>query len=314
MRIKDLLAVVVSGAALPFLVSCGGDSDEIPLASGVASQGGVAAADAMLARGQAFQAAGKNGKALSVYKAIFKKYPYATAAAEARFAQGQILDKQGDLFKAFEAYQDVIARYPSSPRYAAALSRQESVAHAAANGVIKNSFLGMKTRISAERVEKMLGHVRDNAPRAESAPKAQYAIGRVWQKEGNAEKSIAAYQKLGLDYPNSGPAPEALYQQGEILVLKAQRGNHNTAHVNRARDIYLELLQRYPGHSRAADARKRIAMLGGQDIQRSYETAEFYRKKGQNASAIFYYKEVLRKAKSGTYHNLAKKRIAQLGG
>lgn len=314
MRIKDFLPVVVSGFTLAALVSCGPDTEDLPLASGVATQGGVAAADAMLAKGRAYEAAGKRGRAISTYKAVFKKYPYASSAAEARFAQGRLLDQQGDLFKAFEAYQDVISRYPNSHHYAAALSRQETVAHAAATGVIKNNFLGMKTRISAGKVQKMLENVRDNAPRATSAPKAQYAIGRVWQTEGNSEKSIAAFQKVGLEYPNSASAPEALYQMGEILVLKAKRGNQNTAHVNRAGDIYRELIQRYPRHSRATQARKRLAMLGGQDIQRSFETAEFYRKKGQNTSAIFYYREVLSKVKSGTYHDRAKQRIAELGG
>ena len=314
MHTKHFLPCLTACIGVFALASCGSDSDDIPLATGAVSQSGATAADNMLAQARAYQSAGKTSKAASAYRAIFKKYPYTSAAAEARFAQGRILDQQGDLFKAFEAYQDVIARYPGSRHYATALSRQEAVAHAAANGVIKNNFLGMKTRISPERIEKMLGHVRDNAPRAQSAPKAQYAIGRIWQKEGRAEKSISAYQRIALDYPSSGPAPEALYQTGEILVLKAQRGNHNNAHVNRARDIYNDLVQRYPRHSRAADARKRLAMLGGQDIQRSYETGEFYRKKGNVKSAIFYYREVLRKTKSGNYHDLAKKRLSELGG
>ncbi len=218
------------------------------------------------------------------------------------------------MLKAFEAYQDVIVSYPDSRHYSAALSRQEAVANAAASGLIKNRFLGLKTSIDAGKIEEMFGNVRDNAPRATSAPKAQYSIGRFWQKKGNAEKAIAAYQRIGLDYPNSGPAPEALYQTGEILILKAKHGNQNTAHVNQARNIYLDLVQRYPRHNRASDARKRLALLGGQDIQRSYETAEFYRKKGQKKSAIFYYREVLRKTKSGSYYNLAKQRITELGG
>ncbi|MBT8043751.1 MAG: tetratricopeptide repeat protein, partial [Verrucomicrobiae bacterium] len=206
------------------------------------------------------------------------------------------------------------SRYPASKYYATAIKRQESVAHAAADGIIKNNFLGMKTRVSPQKTEKMLGHVRDNAPRATSAPRAQYAIGRVWQQEGNADKAIAAYQRIGVDYPNSSVAPEALYQTGQILILKAERGNQNKANVNRARDIFQDLIQRYPRHRRAADARKRLAMLGGQDIQRSFDTAEFYRKKGQTQSALFYYREVIRKTKSGTLYNRAKQRISELGG
>ncbi len=306
------LGCITSGA----LVSCGSNSssDAIPLSSETATTSGGATANTRLAQARAYENAGKTGKALSAYKAICKKYPNSNAAAEARFSQARLLDKQGDLFKAFEAYQDLIARYPGSKHYAAAIQRQEAVAHAAANGIIKNNFLGMKTRISPEKTEKMLAHVRDNAPRALSAPKAQFAIGRIWQKDGNADKSIAAYQRLGRDYPNSGPAPEALYQTGRILMIKAERGNHNKANVNRAKNIFTDLIQRYPGHSRAADARKQLAKLGSQDVQRSFETAEFYRKKGNTKSAVFYYREVLRKTKSGSLYNQAKQRITELGG
>ena len=314
MRTRDTLSILATGIGLFAVVSCGSNSKDTPLTSDTVTQSGASTADAMLSQGRALQAAGKNGKAISIYKKIYKKYPYADAAAEALFEQGQILDQKGDLIKAFDAYQNVIGRYHGSRHYKTALNRQEAVAHAAANGIIKNSFLGMKTRISPQKVEKMLLNVRDNAPRAASAPKAQYAIGRVWQEEGNSSRAIAAYQQVGLEYPSSSEAPEALYQQGEILVLKAKRGNQNTAHVDRARDIYQELIQRYSSHSRAADARKRLAMLGGQDVQRSYETGEFYRKKGQNKAAIFYYREVLRKTKSGSHYDLAKQRISELGG
>lgn len=301
-------------ATTSLLTSCGTDPNEIPLSSRSAETGASAAANGLLSEAKAYESAGRNGKAISTYKIICKKYPNTTAASEAYYSGARLLDKEGSLFKAFENYQELITRYPASRHYASAIQRQEAVAHAAADGIIKNNFLGMKTRVSTDRTATMLGKVRDNAPRALSAPKAQYAIGRIWQRDGSAGKAIAAYQKLDVDYPNSAAAPEGLYQTGEILILKAERGNQNKANVNRARDIFTNLIQRFPRHKRAADARKRLAMLGGQDIQRSYDTAEFYRKKGQTKSAIFYYREVLGKTKSGALHNLAKQRIAELGG
>ncbi|BDS05223.1 hypothetical protein NT6N_02630 [Oceaniferula spumae] len=302
---------------LALLSSCGSDSDDLPLVSGAGgttATGTSPAAASLLAQGRAYQNAGNTRKALSTYKQINKEYPYSVSAGEASFSEAQILDKEGDLFKAFESYQVLISRHQASPHYATAIQRQEAVAHAAANGVIKNNFLGMKTRISPDKVEKMLGQVRDNAPQAASASKAQYTIGRVWQKEGNADKAIAAYRRMATDYSSSPYAPEALYQTGEILVIKAERGNQNKANVNSARDIYNDLLQRYPSHSRAADARRRLALLGGQDIQRSFDVAEFYRGKGQTQSALFYYREVTSKTKSGALYNKAKQRIAELGG
>jgi len=310
MRKKVILPLMLTSLSLPLLVSCG-NSDKIPL-SGQTVVGEVATATTMLTEAQAYQTSGKNRKALSTYKDIADDYPNSTAAPEAIYARAHMLDQQGDLIKAFDAYQDLIANYQGSHRYAAALKRQDAVAHAAANGVIKNSFLGMKTKIAPSKVETMLGQIRDNAPQADTAPKAQFAIGKVWQQSGNAEKAIAAYRRISSDYPDSAQAPEALYQIGEVLILKTKKGNKNKANFDNATNIYNELIQRYPSHKRAADARKRIKSLGGQEIQRSFNVAEFYRKKGNNKSAIFYYNEVLRKSKSGPIRDQAKQRITEL--
>lgn len=296
------------------LSSCGSNAGDLPLSSAINTAAVDSAANTMLGEAKAYESSGVTRKALSIHRDITKKYPYTHAAGEARFSEARILDQRGNPLKAFEAYQDLIVHYPGSPHYATAIKRQESIAYAAANGNIKNNFLGMKTRISSEQTSRMLARVRENAPGAISAPKAQYTIGQVWQKNGNAEKAIAAYQRIGAEYGESSFAPEALYQTGQILILKAEKGNHNKANVNQARDIFQNLIQRYPRHSRAADARKSLAILASQDIQRSFDTAEFYRKKGNTKSAIFYYREVLGKTEGGNLHNQAKQHISELGG
>lgn len=298
---------------IPLLLgSCGSNDDSLPLSSSLSSDVSSREADRLLNEARGYEAAGDKNKAVDRYREISKKYPSTKAADTARYAEGKLLDEQGDLLKAFDAYQDLIVNYPGSPHYAAAIARQRDVAMAAVNGVIKNNFLGMKTRISPEKTTKMLANVRDNAPQAPSASEAQYQIGRVWQKNGNAQKALDGYLRISRDYPSSPYAPEALYQRGQILIMKAEKGNQNRAHVNQAKDIFQDLIERYPTHKRASDARNSIAKLVGQDTQRSYDTAEFYRKKGNQASAIFYYKEVMRGTQSGELHDMAKKRIEEL--
>ncbi len=71
-------------------------------------------------------------------------------------------------------------------------------------------------------------------------------------------------------------------------------------------------MQTYPGSNRAGDARKKVTEIGGRDIQRSFDIAVFYDKKGNSTSAAFYYQEVLRRSNSGDLHNRAKKRLAEL--
>ena len=299
--------------AVPFLISsCGSNDGDLPLSSALDSEASSQRANKLLSEARAYESKGKTNKAIDVYRDVSKKYPRTNAAAEARYAEGNLLDQQGDLLKAFDAYQDLITNHPSSEHYAQALKRQKSVALAAATGVIKNNFLGMKTKISPQKTTQMLANVRDNAPQAPSAAEAQYNIGRIWQKDGNAQKALASYLLISADYPSSTYAPEAQYQRGQILILKAERGNQNRAHLNQARDIFQDLIERYPSHERASDARKSIANLANQDIQRSYDTAEFYRKKRNNESAVFYYKEVVQATKSGALHDQAKQRISEL--
>jgi len=310
MRKTVILPLALATLSLPLLVSCG-NSDKIPL-SGQTITGNVADATALLNKARNYQTAGKNSKALSTYKKVYKNYPNSSAAPEALFAQAHMLDQEGELIKAFDAYQKLITDYQGSHRYSAALKRQEAVAHAAANGVIKNNFLGLKTRIAPSKIETMLGQVRDNAPKAPSAAKAQFAIGKVWQETGNAEKSIAAYRKISTDYPDSKEAPEALYQIGSILIKKTADGNKNKANYDNATNIFNDLIQRYPNHKRVSDAKKQIKNLASQEIQRSFNIAEFYRKKGETTSAIFYYKEVLKKSKSGPLRDQAIKHLAEL--
>ena len=53
--------------------------------------------------------------------------------------------------------------------------------------------------------------------------------------------------------------------------------------------------------------------IGGREINRSLDIAEFYDKSGQTESAKIYYREVLKRAGSGEAHDKAKSRLKALG-
>ena len=240
------------------------------------------------------------------------KYSYSKIAPEARFRQAVLLDQQQNLLEAFDAYQQVIHRYQSSPLYSEARSKQVIVAHAAAEGLIKNNFLGIKSRLDSKKIVEMLETVRDNGPRAPSAPKAQFTIGKVLENRKKDAPAMAAFQKVVDDYPSTSYAPEAQFRIGQILLDSAQRGNQNQANLDRARHTFEDLIQSYPNSSQAALGRQRISEIGSRDIRRSFDIAEFYDRKGQTASAIFYYQEVLKKTTSGNLHDQAQRRLREL--
>jgi outer membrane assembly lipoprotein YfiO len=308
MRPTHLTAIVIALG----LVGC--STDLPPTAGSVSGSNPQASAAFQTARQS--EDSGNTRRAIKQYKNVAEKYPWAEEAAEARFRQAKLLQSKGETVKAFDAYQELINRYRGSDLYTEALSTQARMAQAAADGEIKTSFLGMKSKLSAPKIVGMLNKVRENAPAAPSASRAQFAIGELYQSRGGRDdvpKAISAYRILVRDYPDSREAAEGQYRIGVILTMQAERGNQDQANIDQAREAFQDYLDRYPGHAKNADARRQLSAIGSKDVQRSFDVAEFYLKKGQTESAKFYYREVMRQSKSGDLYNRAKARLAELG-
>ena len=306
-----LIALALVSATAFHLSSCGGDSD-LPIMAGN-TQAASGEGEALYQKAKAADDAGKKGSAIKQYDKMATKYPFAPSAAQARFRQAQLLEEQGEILKSFEAYDKFLTRFQGSGQYSTALNRQVAMAQSAADGDVKQSMLGLKTRLSLDKTVEMLGKVRDNAPKSAVASKAQFTIGQLYEGKKKYKEAIAAYRKLVKDQPESKEAPEALYRVGDIFVTETETGNQNQANVDLAREAFNDYLIQYPGHGRNAEARARIASLGGKDLQKSMEIAEFYQKTGKTESAKVYYRDIVARAKSGPLHDKARAHLKELG-
>jgi outer membrane protein assembly factor BamD (BamD/ComL family) len=293
------------------LVSCGADSD-VPFLAGN-TQKASGEGEALYQKAKLADEAGKSGSAIKLYDQMATRYPFAPSAAQARYRQAQMLEQAGRIEDAFKAYDLFLERFPGSPLYSTALNRQAAMAQAAADGDVKSSFLGMKTKLSLEKTVEMLSNVRDHAPKSRTASKAQFTIGELYQAKKKPKEAIEAFRKLVNDQPGSPEAPEALFRVGVILMEDAARGNQNQANVDLAREAFNDYLIQYPGHSRNAEARKLMANLSGLDLQRSFDIAEFYLKTGKTESARVYYRDIVKHTGSGTLHDASKARLKEIG-
>jgi len=309
----SLLPISLSATLVTLSSSCSTDVDQ-PLAAngrvqGMDSQNAVS----YFAQAKGHQNSGQTNAAIRAYQTVANKYPLSAQAPEARFQEASLFYAQGELLDSFDAYQKFIDKYNSSSLYSAAIQKQSEVALAAAKGDIKHNFIGLKSKLAGKSVEKMLTKVRDNAPYSKQASKAQFAIGTVWQDRGDTDKAIVGYLGVQERYPSSSLTPEALYRTGSILMNQAAKGNRNKASLDSARNVFLDLQQQYPTHPRAKDAKAKLVALSKSDMQRSFDIAEFYQQKGQNASAAFYYREVLRMSPTGSLREKAQRRLSEIG-
>jgi outer membrane protein assembly factor BamD (BamD/ComL family) len=298
-------------AGVVLMVSCGNNDDLIGLAS--KNQESIAKGEALYAEAKSADDAGKQSKAIKLYEKVADRYAFAPSAGQARFRQAELLEQKGEILDAFEAYQQFMVRYQGSGLYAKALDRQTKMAQGAADGEVKSSILGLKRRLSSDKVVEMLGQVRDNAPRSETAAKAQFTIGELYQNDKDPKKAIDAYRKLVRDQPESKYSADALFRVGVILMEEADSGNRNQATLDLADEAFNDYLIQYPGHAKNAEARQLSKNVNGRELERSLDIAEFYYKSGQNESAKVYYRDVAKRAKSGAIYDKAKARLRELG-
>ena len=299
--------------AVLFLASCGDKSDLPPMVT--SGSGDNTRAESLFQEAKAAEDAGKSKKAIGLYDRLADEIPFATKAPEARFRQARLLDQSGETLKAFDAYQDVITRYAGSGLYKQAFDRQTEMAFLAADGEIRTGgFLGLTSKLSPEKVIGMLESVAGNAPRTDTAARAQYKIGDILVSQDKIAEAVEAYRKVVINYPNSSYAAEAQFRTGQVLIEQAREGNQDQANLARAREALNDYITLFPGHRHNAEARQLLGNIGGQDIQNSFNIAQFYENKGDHNSARFYYEEVVRRAKSGELHAKAKARLAALNG
>jgi outer membrane protein assembly factor BamD (BamD/ComL family) len=308
--IKRFSVFAVIAAAF-HLSSCGTDTD-LPMMAGTTRESS-AKGEELFKKAKTADDAGKKSKAIKYYEQAATRYPFAPSSAKARYRQAQLLDEKGSVFEAFDAYDQFLASYPGSNLYTAAIKHQADMAQSAANGDLKSSILGIKTKLPLDKMVEMLGKVRDQAPKSATASEAQYTIAKLYESRKKSKEATAAYRQLVKDLPNSKQAPDALFEVGIILVADADTGNQNQANIDLAKEAFNDYLIQYPGHSRNAEARTIISGLTVRDDQRSFDIAQFYEKTGKIDSAKVYYHEVTKHATSGPLHDKALARLKALG-
>ena len=307
-----LIFMALLSASAFHLSSCSDDS-EMPIMAGN-TQAAISEGEKLYQEAKSADQAGSTSKAIKLYDKMATRYPFAPSAAQARFRQAELLEQQGEILKSFDAYNLFLTRFQGTGLYTTALNRQIAMAQMAADGDVKQSMLGLKTKLSLDKTVEMLSKVRENAPKSAAAAKAQFTIGQLYEGKHQSKDAITAYRLLVKDQPGCPQAPEALFRIGIILTAEADRGNQSQGNLDLAKEAFNDYLIQYPGDRRNAEARKMIANIDSRDLQRSFDIAEFYLKTGQIESAKVYYRDIVKGTKSGDLHDKSVARLKELGG
>lgn len=166
-------------------------------------------------------------KAVELYKHIVKNSPFGSQGVEAQFAIGEVYKKIGEFEEAQKAYQAVVDNYPGSELVAKARYRIAEVS-------------------------------------LEASKSAQYS-------EQSAQRAIEEFEGFKTSYPSDGQTVQA---DSAIRTLRAKKAStlYDTAFFYErqkkfpsAKVYYQEILTNYSETPSAAEARKRIDGILGEE-------------------------------------------------
>ncbi|PZR70609.1 MAG: hypothetical protein DLM73_17405 [Chthoniobacterales bacterium] len=254
---------------------------------------------------------GNKGRAIKAYRTIVKKYPKDTLAAGSAFRLAQVLEQAHDYLKAAQGYAVVAQRYPKSEHYGESIEALFRIGEMYLAGR-KVKILGIAMKASMDRAIDIFTIIINNAPYGKLTARAQFDLGRAYEKQNSNELAIAAYQAVVEKFPNDPLAADAQYQIGYIWAQAAKTGTYDPAATKNAKTGFEDFLYRHPNSEKSAQAKQNLKQIEHKQTNSAYDIAKYYDKQKLYRAAAIYYNEVIRQQPDSTEGEHAKKRISQL--
>lgn len=262
-------------------------------------------------RAQEAERRGDLKRAIKAYRTIVKKRPRDTLAPGACFRMGQLQEQTHQYILAAQSYAVLADKYQKSERFEEAIDGLFRIGEMYLKGQ-KQKVLGIPLKSGMGQAVLIFNVIIRTAPYGKHTARAQFNLGRAYEKQGSNELAIAAYQAVVEKFPNDPIAIDAQYQIGYIWSKASSAGTYDPAAASHAKVGFEDFLARYPNSEKAAQARENLKRMERKQTSTAYDIAKFYDKQKYYRAAAIYYNEVIRQQPSSPEAERAKKRVSEL--
>ena len=304
-----LVALALPGSLTAAVIFKPNEKKVTPRAPGQEEMSGNAAQ--LFARAQEAESRGNFKAAIKAYRTIVKKYSRDTLAPGSCFRMGQLQEQTHQYILAAQSYAVVADRYQKSDHFDEAIEGLFRIGEMYLKGQ-KQKILGLKIKSGMSQAVLIFNTIIRTAPYGKHTARAQFNLGRAYEKQGSNELAIAAYQAVVEKFPNDPIAVDAQYQIGYIWSQASSSGTYDPATAAHAKVGFEDFLARYPNSEKAAQARENLKRMERKQTSTAYDIAKFYDKQKYYRAAAIYYNEVIRQQPSSPEAERAKKRVSEL--
>lgn len=236
----------------------------------------------------------KLDKAAEQFKALLKKYPQSRVAPESQYRLGTIYEETGDFVEAHRAYQALIKSYPQSERFEEVIEREYQIGIMFLSGK-KGKLMGLEIRPSLPLAIEVFQKIVEAAPYGEFGDKAQFNLGVAYQRSGQYDNAVEAFQALIDQYPQSGLIQQARLQMAEAAYAKSSSQTRDQSALDEAARQAESYLKRYPGSEEAEKAAKISQEVDELNAEKNYRVGLYYEKENYLESALIYYRDTAKR-------------------
>ncbi len=178
--------------------------------------------------------------------------------------RAEVADLRGRLelaeHSAQQATEDArAAREASAAKPAPTPTEPEAMPEGSASeelSLYKEAYDAWRTNDHASCVDRF-GRFLQSFPSSKYADDAAFWLADCHYKSGELQKAVLRFDEVATRYATSDKAPEALFREGEALLQLGPKFS------KAARQVFQRVIDGYPDHKRAQDARERLAIIGG---------------------------------------------------
>ncbi len=202
-------------------------------------------AEPLMTRGRQAELQGRNGRAVSLYKRVWKRYPGSRFAAEALYRTGRIELARQEWEDAYGAYSLLLRSYPESPYFNQIVSGLFDVGTAYEEGRDIH-WMWIFPYTDERKAVAAYEAVISTAPFSDYAPIALMRIAMIHRREDNVILAIDALDRLINFYPTSILSGDAQLMLAETFAQEVKGPEYDQGATREAISYYRDFLLLFP--------------------------------------------------------------------
>jgi outer membrane protein assembly factor BamD (BamD/ComL family) len=213
---------------------------------------------------------------------------------EAYLLKGDCLMAKRREFKALLVYEPLIARFPASESFVTAIERELMIAQAYSDG-LQRRVMGFRTGKTRTIAEELMIRAQERMPGSVVAERAAIMLGDHYYKTRQMELAAEAYDLYLLNFPRGQSRAKAMQGRifANIALFKGPR--YDTSTILDAQTQIQTFLRTLPSDAERLGIDEALLIrlddsLAGQQL----ETAKWYIKRGEDASARYVLRRLMR--------------------